>query len=79
LAGSTVTSNAGVTVPLAVTLEIPSTCSSAGTILLVTIAERPATLSELDVSESVTTTAWAGSNVRTDGAGRSTGSALCAV
>lgn len=77
-AGSSVTSSAGVTVPFAETLEMPSTCSSAGTMLLVTIAERRATLSELDVSESVTTTACAGSKVRTDGAGRSTGSALLA-
>jgi hypothetical protein len=52
-----VTSSAGVTVPFAPTLEIPSTCSSAGTMLLVTIADRPAMLSELDVSDSVTTTA----------------------
>jgi hypothetical protein len=64
---------------LAETLEMPSTCSSAGTMLFVTIADKPAMLSELDVSESVTTTAWAGSNVRTDGAGRSTGKALWAV
>ena len=65
--------------PFAETLEMPSTCSSAGTILFVTIADMPAMLSEFDVSESVTTTAWAGSKVRTEGAGRSTGRALFAV
>ena len=77
--GSTVTSSAGVTVPLALTFETPGTCSSAGTILLVTIAERSARLSECEVTESVTIVACAGSNVRTVGAGRSDGSAARAV
>ena len=77
--GSTMTSSAGVTVPLAVTFETPGTCSSAGTMLLVTIAERPAIPSERDVTDSVMMTACAGSNVRTVGAGRSEGSAARAV
>ena len=73
--GSTSTSSAGVTVPLAPTYEMPGTCSSAGMMLLVTIAERSAWLSDFEVTESVTTIACAGSKVRTDGAGRSEGSA----
>ena len=36
-------------------------------------------LSDCEVTESVTTVACAGSNVRTDGAGRSEGSAALAV
>ncbi len=79
LYGSTVTSSAGVTVPLAPTLETPGTCSIAGTMLLVTIADSWARFSEGDVAERVTIVAWAGSNVRTDGAGRSAGNAARAV
>ena len=77
--GSTSTSSAGVTVPLAVTLETPVTCSSAGTIVFVTIAERSAMLSDCEVTESVVIVACAGSNVRTVGAGKSEGSAARAV
>ena len=57
LPGASVTSRAGVTVPFAVTFEMPGTCSSAGTRLLVTTAERPAALSDREVTASVTTVA----------------------
>src|SRR5579875_543371 len=71
--GSTYTSIAGVTVPLALTLETPSICSISGTKLFVTIDERAAAESERDVTASVTTVAWPGSNVRTFGGDRSVG------
>jgi len=77
--GSTLTSSAGVTVPLAETLEIPYTCSSAGMISLVTTPESCGRLSEREVTASVTTVICAGSKVRTVGAGRSCGKAALAV
>ena len=79
LDGSTFTSSAGVTVPLAVTFEMPSACSSAGTTWLVTMPESCANVKFGELTESVTTVIWAGSNVRTVGAGRSCGSADLAV
>ena len=67
------------TVPFAPTYEMPGTCSMAGTMLLVTMADKAATLRDCEVTEIVTTVAWAGSKVRTDGAGRSEGNAALAV
>jgi hypothetical protein len=73
LLGSTSTSIAGVTVPPALTLAMPSTCSKSGTISFVTSAERSAELKSDDVTTTVATVASLGSNVPTDGAERSLG------
>jgi hypothetical protein len=70
-AGSSSTSIAAVTEPLAPALETPSTCSRSGMTLFVMIAERVGRLSEREVIESVTIVACAGSNERVVGAGRS--------
>ncbi len=74
-AGSSKTSSAGVTEPFALALETPSTCSRSGITLFVMIAESAEELSDCDVTDKVTIVAWAGSNERVAGAGRSCGSA----
>ena len=56
--GSTATSIAGVTEPPTLTFEMPSTCSSSGTMLLVTIAESAPGESEREVTPSVRIVAW---------------------
>lgn len=73
LCGSTSTWIDGVTVPPALTFETPSTCSISGTILLVTIAESSACVSDVEVTEYVATTVCAGSNDPIVGAVRSVG------
>src|SRR5580704_793667 len=78
LCGSTCTSIAGVSAPPTLTFEMPSTCSSSGTMSLVTIAESAPGASELELTPSVTTVASAGSNVPTVGTGKSVGSFACA-